>query len=104
MSAGRELTIHIKVGRRELVALLALALVLLQPGSLSTEQLVMTTYYPSPYGVYKSLRATDDARFAYSGGSVGIGTLTPAGKLHVAGAGNVVFKVHHSSQRVSRPR
>lgn len=85
------MTIHIKVGRRELVAFLALLLLSLQPGELSTEQLTLTTYYPSPYGVYQELRSTQNAYLAYSGGNVGIGTNAPQGKLHVTGTGNVVM-------------
>ncbi|MBI3297200.1 MAG: hypothetical protein HYZ75_03485 [Elusimicrobia bacterium] len=89
--AGRELTIHIRLGRREAVAAAALLLVILSPGILSTEQLTLSTYYPSPYGVYQQLRSTEDAYFAYSGGNVGIGTSAPTAKLHVAGAGDVVI-------------
>lgn len=89
--AGRELTIHLKIGRREAVAAAAFLLVIMRPAALSTEQLTLSTYYPSPYGVYKQLRATDDAYLAYQAGSVGIGTTSPLGKLHVTGAGNVII-------------
>ncbi|MBI5597653.1 MAG: hypothetical protein HY928_16310 [Elusimicrobia bacterium] len=83
-------TFEVSFGRREVVALAALALVALKPGALSTEQLTMTTYYPSPYGVYDQMRATNNTFLAYTGGSVGVGTTAPPGgvKFNVAGAGN----------------
>lgn len=86
--------LHITVSRRAASALavtVGLALAAFRPGALSTEQLSMSTYYPSPYGVYKNLRSTDDAAFAYTTGRVGIGTQTPSGKLHVAGTGDVIL-------------
>lgn len=77
-------------GRRLLLGLAVLAMVALKPGALSTEQLTMTTYYPSPYGVYDQMRATNNTYLAYTGGSVGIGTSSPPGgvKFNVAGNGN----------------
>lgn len=49
------------------------------------EERTLTTYYPSPRGVYKELRTTDNTFLAMEGGSVGIGTITPAQKLQVEG-------------------
>ncbi len=49
------------------------------------EQLTVTTYYPSPYGVYKELKTTSNSYFAVEDGSVGIGTDSPAAKLDVEG-------------------
>ena len=46
------------------------------------EELVLTTYYPSPRGVYKALTVTD---------RVGIGTSTPFGTLHVRGGGQALM-------------
>lgn len=85
--AGRELTISIKVGRRECVVALALFLIGLHPTGLSTEQLTLTTYYPSPYGVYQQLRSTQDSYLAYASGNVGIGTAAPGAKLDVTAPG-----------------
>lgn len=102
---GRTVTIRIVLGRREVIGALVAALVLAHPAGLSTETLTMTTYYPSPYGVYQRLRSTQDATLAAnsgnvllaasgSGGSVymatgagrvGVGTAGPARKLDVAG-------------------
>lgn len=79
--------VDIRFGRRHLVGLAALALVAFHPAELSTEQLTMTTYYPSPYGVYDQMRSQNDTFLAYAGGRVGVGTLTPSanGKLQVVG-------------------
>jgi len=49
------------------------------------EELTLTTYYPSPRGVYSELRTTDNTYLAIEGGNVGIGTTTPGAKLEVAG-------------------
>lgn len=86
----RTVTIRFVLGRRELVGALVAALVLVNPGGLATEQLTMTTYYPSPYGVYQRLRSTQDAYLATDTSAspqrrVGIGTAAPARKLDVAG-------------------
>jgi hypothetical protein len=42
------------------------------------EEITMSTYYPSPRGVYNELRTVGSAFLATQGGSVGIGTATPA--------------------------
>lgn len=91
---SRDPLLRIAVRRRTAAgcaALAALILAGLHAQPLSTEQLTMTTYYPAPYGVYKTMRVTDDAHLAYTTGNVGIGTLTPSGKLHVTGTGNVIL-------------
>ena len=46
----------------------------------------MTTSYPSPVGVYKSLTSTQSTFLARDGGSVGVGTTNPAGMFEVNGA------------------
>ncbi|TPW21072.1 MAG: hypothetical protein FD126_1050 [Elusimicrobia bacterium] len=89
-SKDKTVTIRLVIGRRELVGALVAALVLAHPAGLATEQLTMTTYYPSPYGVYQRLRSTQDAYLATDPSAspqrrVGIGTATPARKLDVAG-------------------
>lgn len=43
------------------------------------EEVTLTTYYPSPRGVYQELRAM---------GNLGVGTMTPQEELHVAGNQN----------------
>ena len=47
------------------------------------EDITISTYYPSPRGVYQELRTTNNTYLATQAGNVGIGTTGPAGKLHV---------------------
>ena len=53
------------------------------------EDFTLTTYYPSPRGVYKELRSTDATYLATDSASVtanvGIGTTNPQAKLQVGG-------------------
>ena len=53
------------------------------------EDITLTTYYPSPRGVYQTLRSTGQTTLAETGGNVGIGTTTPGAnaKFEVFGAG-----------------
>ena len=55
------------------------------------EELTLTTYYPSPRGVYQELRSTHASYFATNQGSVGIGTdAVPATeKLHIKGSAGI---------------
>ncbi|MBI3550808.1 MAG: hypothetical protein HY078_17370 [Elusimicrobia bacterium] len=63
---------------------------------LASETMTMTTYYPSPSGIYRRLVATGEALLARDSGNVvmlqdnasgkvGIGTKSPKSKLHVNG-------------------
>ncbi|MBI3300348.1 MAG: hypothetical protein HYZ75_19450 [Elusimicrobia bacterium] len=83
----KRLVVQIVVGRREAAVMTALALVLFMPGALSTEQLTMTTYYPSPYGVYDQMRSVNSSFLAYGSGTLGVGTASPtsSNKLEVVG-------------------
>ncbi len=47
------------------------------------EDVTVTTYYPSPRGIYKQIQTTDDTFLATQGGGVGIGTTIPAAKLTI---------------------
>ena len=54
------------------------------------EDITLTTFYPSPRGVYEELRTTNNTLLAMQAGRVGIGTNNPADpavKLHVFGSG-----------------
>ena len=53
------------------------------PRVADTENLVITTYYPAPYGGYVSLLTTDNTWLARDGGSVGIRTANPRGVFEV---------------------
>ena len=50
------------------------------------EDITLTTYYPSPRGVYDELKTMGQTLLAQSGGNVGIGTASPVTKLEVNGA------------------
>lgn len=67
----------------------ALAALLLWVGTmvLYSENLTLTTSYPSPAGIYRALTSTGDTILARDGGRVGIGTAGPAYKFDVSGAG-----------------
>jgi len=54
--------------------------------SFADETLTITTYYPSPYGVYNELTTTSNAYLATTGGRVGIGTTSPGANLEVWGS------------------
>lgn len=102
----REPVLHIVLRRRTAFGLAAAAAALvlfLRAEPLSTEQLTMTSYYPSPYGVYQQMRVTGDAFLAYDPANptarVGVGSVSPpntfatrmdvaAGNLHVQGSEN----------------
>ncbi|MBI3547673.1 MAG: hypothetical protein HY078_01345 [Elusimicrobia bacterium] len=82
---SRTLRIRIDVNRRQLIA--ALAALVFGAGvlELSSETMTLTTYYPSPAGIYKMLTSTQRTLLARDGGNVGVGTNNPASKLDVAG-------------------
>ncbi|MBI4341265.1 MAG: hypothetical protein HY598_03190, partial [Candidatus Omnitrophica bacterium] len=48
------------------------------------EEVTLTTYYPSPRGVYDQLRTMNQTTLAETGGNVGIGTTNPLSPLDVA--------------------
>ena len=49
------------------------------------EEITLTTYYPSPRGVYEELRTTKNTFLAIESGNVGIGTTAPVEKVEVNG-------------------
>ncbi len=66
---------------RSLKSWLVVALLLGTMAYAVAEDLTVSTYYPSPRGVYDELRAMKNAFFATQTGRVGIGTTTPSAKL-----------------------
>ncbi|MCG2726376.1 MAG: hypothetical protein L6420_09040 [Elusimicrobia bacterium] len=91
MENKKILIIQFQLTRFKALALLTAFFICFHPKILGCEQLTLTTYYPSPYGGYAKLLTTDQTVLARDSGNVGIGIATPAGKLHVEGAGNVLF-------------
>ncbi len=64
--------------------ILVLGVIFLKPLVLAEEEeITITTYYPSPHGVYKNLKTTEDTWLATDAGKVGIGTIDPEGKAHI---------------------
>ena len=53
------------------------------------EDVTVSTYYPSPRGVYKELRVANNAELASQGGNVLIGAAPPVAKLGVDGSANI---------------
>lgn len=85
METVHKITIELILTRRKVLVMLALFFLCWRPGSLGSETLTMTTYYPAPYGGYARLLTTDQALLARDSGNVGIGMNTPTSKLHVSG-------------------
>ena len=54
-------------------------------GPIFAEDITVSTYYPSPRGVYQELRTTDNTYLATLAGRVGIGTTAPGARLEVQG-------------------
>lgn len=100
--------IVIRIDRKAAVALAALGLLTVAALKLYSESLTVTASYPSPVGIYNQLVTTGDSGAApadttfnrnagntilvpptNAAGSVGVGTISPAAKLDVAGGARV---------------
>jgi len=57
---------------------------------LASENMVLTTYYPAPSGIYSRMITTSQTVLARDAGLVGVGTTTPLAKLDVAGTFRVL--------------
>ena len=66
---------------------MALALLLATVVYVIAEDITVTTFYPSPRGVYNQLRTMNQTTLAETGGNVGIGMAAPGSRLVVQGAG-----------------
>ncbi|MBI3322039.1 MAG: hypothetical protein HYZ91_07225 [Candidatus Omnitrophica bacterium] len=67
-------------------SMMLLGISLLQiAGAVFAEDVTITTYYPSPRGVYNQLRTIGQTTLAEQGGNVGIGTTAPGATLDVQG-------------------
>ncbi|HBB68253.1 MAG: hypothetical protein A2X28_02940 [Elusimicrobia bacterium GWA2_56_46] len=86
MENGKVLTLRLRLTRRKAIFSLAAFFLCWRPGSLNSETLTLTTYYPAPYGGYATLLTTGQTLLAREGGLVGVGTNSPSAKLHVKGS------------------
>ncbi len=82
-----EITFRLVLSSRQSRLLVGLAVFFGGVCGLHSENLTVTSFYPSPSGIYKKLVTTDDAKLARDAGRVGIrtGTREPAGMLDVGG-------------------
>lgn len=80
-----KLSFDITFSRRFITASAAAAMMLCAVPELDSESVTLSTYYPAPSGVYTNMITTANTFLARDGGNVGIGTASPAAKLHVSG-------------------
>jgi hypothetical protein len=74
--------------RRMIASAGAAAMMLCAVPELNSESVTLSTYYPAPSGVYTNMITTGNTYLARDGAAatkVGIGTTSPAQKLHVVG-------------------
>jgi hypothetical protein len=82
------------VKRMSYVLLMSFIYLTAIPKLANTENLVITTYYPAPYGGYVSLLTTNNTWLARDAGKVGIGTSNPQYKLDVNGDIRITGKLY----------
>lgn len=90
METTNELNIRISFGRKSTLLLLVLFFVCWHPGFIGSETLVLTTYYPAPYGGYVSILTTGQTLLARDTGNVGIRTATTAPRRPLDVNGEIV--------------
>ncbi|MFA6317749.1 MAG: hypothetical protein WC943_10055 [Elusimicrobiota bacterium] len=66
--------IHVRLSRGRVIGGIVAGLCVFLAYGAIAETLTVTSYYPSPAGVYQRLRTLGDAFFAVGGGRVGVGT------------------------------
>ncbi|MBI4422161.1 MAG: hypothetical protein HY554_00445 [Elusimicrobia bacterium] len=84
------ISVQLTFSRRQLRAGLATTLVLATAYGVQSESLRLTSYYPSPGGVYRKLVTTMETILAQDGGRVVVGTNQTGEKLNVGAASLVV--------------
>ena len=82
----REITIRLTMPVRIFLSCLAVLLMATAATELASENVTLTTYYPSPSGVYAKMITTSDTYLSTTAsGKVGIGTTAPTNKLSLVG-------------------
>jgi hypothetical protein len=87
METTDELNIRVSFSRKSVLLPLILFFICWHPGFIGSETLVLTTYYPAPYGGYVSILTTGQTLLARDTGNVGIrtGNTAPRRPLDVNG-------------------
>ncbi len=96
----REIIISIRFGQKAMVGIICLAFLCFHPKILGSEQLTLTTYYPSPYGGYARLLTTNLTVLARDGSGVAVGGYTSPGSAKLAVNGNVGIRTTSPTQRL----
>ncbi len=89
---SHKITLELSISPRTFRYALAGLLLSVGAADLGSEQVVLSTYYPAPSGVYTQMVTTQNTYLARDiGGQVGIGTTSPAFKLDVFGSFGETF-------------
>jgi hypothetical protein len=82
-------TFEFSFGRRFILCLLIISMIVTVVPELGSESVTLTTYYPAPSGVYTNMITTSDTYLARDGGRVGIGLSAPGSILDVQGRAGI---------------
>ena len=83
-------------------AILGVALVGVVPVELTSESMVLNTYYPSPLGIYTQMTTTNNTILARDGGQVGIATIAPSHQLDIAGNTSEILRLNSTAGNQSQ--
>ena len=89
-----------KIRQYQALALIIFFVLCLQVICFAEEQLTITTYYPSPNGVYSTLRVYPDASF---NPEAGITSCTNEGEMHYSGVSSDLFMCQKDPDTAGHP-